>query len=381
MDYELNRSGHGAGLTENMVNLFYTVLEIADRNKGQDSSGDPYWERTLKQLLRNTVDLITIARGRISLMDMYEVIISAPRGFEELENRDWQNNSYCFQLIKEAENANKSQSKKLDFEFTARYWLSEFPGLAEKTRSIIVSSFTSMSDCFLRGILRDLFCTTTNIFPEMTHEGAIILLDLPIKEFSELGQYAQVLFKYIWQQATERRDVTKNPRPVFLWADESQYFITSYDQKFQTTARSSRACTVYLTQNLPNYLAALGGVNARAKTDSFLGNLQTKIFHANGDSVTNTWAADLISKTWQYRTSYNKSVSKDDGSFFPEVTGRQESINTSESLEYQVLPHLFTTLRKGGHANKLMVDATIFQGGRLWNHTGKNYIISSFSQV
>jgi hypothetical protein len=379
MDYELNRPGFGAGLTENLVNLFYNVLEIADRSKG--NSSDPYWERTLKQLLRNTVDLITISTGRISLMEMYEVIISAPHDFEELGSKEWQESSFCFQLIKEGEDIDKSQSKKLDFEFTARYWLNEFPSLAEKTRSIIVSSFTSMADCFLRGVLRDMFCTTTNILPEFTHEGAIILLDLPVKEYGELGQYAQVLFKYVWQQSAERRDVRQNPRPVFLWVDEAQYFITSYDQKFQTTARSSRACTVYLSQNLPNYYAAMGGANARDKTDSFLGNLQTKIFHANGDSVTNAWAAELLAKTWQYRKSVNNSVSKDSSHFFPEVTGIQESHSLSESLEYQVLPHMFTTLRKGGFQNNLEVDAIIFQGGRIWRHTGKNYIVTSFSQT
>jgi len=229
----------------------------------------------------------------------------------------------------------------------------------------------------LRGVLRDTFCTTTNFFPELTQEGAIILIDLPVKEFGELGRYSQILFKYIWQQAIERRNTRQNDRPVFLWADESQFFITEYDQKFQTTARSARACTVYLSQNLPNYLTALGNKDA---VDSFMGNLQTKIFHSQGDHVTNQWAADLFAKTWQSKTSTNSSKSYDGATFFPQNTGRNESYNTSNSLEYQVLPHEFTTLRKGGFKNDLLVDGIIFQGGRTWRSTRANYLFATFSQ-
>jgi hypothetical protein len=74
-----------------------------------------------------------------------------------------------------------------------------------ETRSVIVSTFTSMADCFLRGMLGRLFCTETNFTPEDTFKGKIIIFDLPVKEHNELGQFAQVLFKFVWQRAVERR--------------------------------------------------------------------------------------------------------------------------------------------------------------------------------
>ena len=379
LDYELHRPGAGAGLTENLVNLFFNVLEIAEQKSG--GSSDPYWERATKQLLRNTIDLLSIAQGSVSMTDMYQVITTAPLHYEDVQDTEWAKRSFCYQLIAKAQKADLSHSRKMDLDFTIRYWLNEFPNISDRTRSIIVSSFTSMADCFLRGMLRDMFCTTTNFVPELTHKGGIILIDLPIKEYGQLGQFAQVIFKYIWQQAVERRNVRENPRPVFLWVDESQNFITSYDQQFQTTARSSRAATVYLTQNLPNYIAALaGGKEARAKVDAFMGNLQTKIFHANGDHRTNTWASDLIAKTWQYRSNLSSSMSNDGKAFFPETTGKQSGVSHSEALNYQVLPHEFTQLRKGGYKNNLLVDGIIFQGGRIWNTTGKNYLYTSFKQ-
>jgi hypothetical protein len=386
MDYEVQRPGAGAGLTENIVGLFSHVLELAERKRG-GGSNEEYWQRTLKQLLRNTIDLVILATGQLSLSDIYQVIISAPQDLEQVEAGGWQASSKCFRYISEvyARKEELSESRSHDFELTAHFWLQEFPGLAEKTRSIIVSTFTSMADSFLRGPIRDMFCTSTNITPDLSMHGAIIVLDLPVKEFSEVGQFAQALFKYIWQKTMERRDIGENPRPVFLWADESQFFVNSYDALFQSTARSSRTCTVYLTQNLPSYLSAMGsGDRGKAEADALLGNLQTKIFHANGDTTTNQYAADVIAQTWQMRASFSAGhgeQARGPGKQQNQGSGKNTSAGASEQLAYQVLPGEFTTLRKGGPDNNLTVDAVIFQGGRVWNATGKNYLMTAFNQL
>ncbi len=304
--YELKRPGTGAGHTENLVNLFCSVLEAAERKQGGGGQ-DAYWQRTLKQLLRNAIDLAILALDDIELPSLYRIITSAPRSAEEADNPEWQKKSACFALLEVAGSKAKEKGRVNDYELTRDFWLREFPNLAPETRSVIVSTFTSMADCFLRGMLRNLFCTDLNFSPEDTFKGKIIILNLPVKEFNELGQFSQVLFKFIWQRAVERRisadlsreEAQATARPVFLWADESQFFVNSYDALFQSTARSSRACTVYLTQNLPSYFSAFGGQNARSDAESFLGNLQTKIFHANGDPSTNNWAADSIGKTRQ----------------------------------------------------------------------------------
>lgn len=45
-----------------------------------------------------------------------------------------------------------------------------------------------------------------------------------------------MVLKYVFQQAWERRLMTEASRPVFLWADEAQYFLTGYDRKLTTGA-------------------------------------------------------------------------------------------------------------------------------------------------
>lgn len=376
LQYECHRAGGGAGLTENLVMLFCSVLEVAERCDGGSTSAD-YWQRAVKQLLRNTIDLALISRGTISIDLLHNIVISSPANPDELALPEWQESSTCMACIRDGEAKEKTPEQTHDFGIAVAYFLKEFATLNPRTRSCIVSTFTTMSDLFLRGVIHRMLCTTTDLLiPEATHDGHVVLLDLPVKEFDQVGQLVQVLLKYIWQRATERRDLERYPRPCFLWCDECQLFVTAADATFQTTARSSRACTVYLTQSLSNFYGALGGERSKALTHSLLGNLQTKIFHQNGDSRTNEFAADLFAKSWQFRGSAGTSTTE--GAFGEPRVSR--NAGGSDSLEYEILPQEFTMLRKGGPENKGAVDAILFQGGRRWRATGRNYLRTTFHQ-
>ena len=383
LDEELNRKGSGAGLTENIVNLFSTVLEIAERNSGQGGREDEgYWMRALRQLCRNLVDLLVLARGRVTIPELYRVGVSAATGFEQIRSDEWKKQSFCFQCLADADGKAKSPRQQRDFELVADYFMQEFPGLSDKTRSVVLSTFTSMVDVLNRGILRDLFSSETTIRPEDAFDGRIIIVDLPVKEFAEVGQFAQVLWKYCFQKVAERRDIAANNRPVFLWADEFQLFSTSHDALFQTTARSARVATVYLTQNYSNLLAAFGGEQSRADTDSLVGNLQTKVLHGNGDPVTNEWAASLIGRTRQFFMNMNSSFEPADA--WSQLMGLHEDPRTSagmsEQMEFEVQPRVFTSLRTGGPANRWCVEGLVFQGGRVFETTGTTWLKVTFDQ-
>ena len=376
LTYEMKRPGKGAGDTANLVKLFRYILDFQQQNTGRNES--PYWDNALNQLLRNSIDIIAAATGKIQLADISEIIKTAPYYPEQLESREWLENSFCLRTVQESLAQELDPKRRRDVEAAAAYWTAEFPNLSEKTRSIIVSMFTGLADHFLRGQMFDLFCDKLTLVPEMSETGKIIILDLPVKEYGESGRLAQVLFKYLWQKAIERRNTTKSPRPVFIWADEAQNFCASYDMQFQATARSAKACTVYLTQNLPNYYAAFGsGDKGKHEADALLGNLQTKIFHANGDNVTNTWAADTIGRSWQQHTTTNTGQTQGQQNQQQNSTGA----GTNESYDYIIPPSDFTKLKKGGHPNGLIVDAILFQSGRQFAATGESYTRAAFSQV
>lgn len=382
LDFERTRGGAGAGLTENVVSLFSTVLEVAERGSGGGDGRDDqsYWRRASRQLLRNAVDLALLSGARLSVPELYRLVISAPQSLDQVRSEEWRQRSLLFKRLGEADARVKNARERGDFEIVADYWLVEFPSLSEKTRSVVVSTFTSMADVLNRGLLRELFSADTTITPQAVEDGKVIVIDLPVKEFAEVGQFAQVIWKYLFQRAIERRDVNAATRPVFLWADEAQHFVTSYDQQFQTTCRAARVATVLLSQNVSNFYAALGGSEkGRAEANSLFANLNTKILHANGDPVTNEWAASLIGRSLQHFASGNSGTSSDEpwGSMPWMDWGRlnrSSNAGFSEAYEFEVQPAEFTRLATGGPDSDWKVGSVVFQNGKVFKSTGKTWI-------
>lgn len=375
LQYEVEREGEGAGYTENLVRLFTTIYEAIDRSTGTGGH-DPYWTRAMQQLLRNSIDLCLIARGTVSIPLIREIILSAPTQGEQIDHAEWREKSLCWKLLLEGHAKPLERWVKHDFDSTASFWLEEYPALSDKTRTSVISTLTTMMDIFLRRPFRQLFSEPPDdlkriAYPELTHHGAIIVLYLPVKELAEAGRAVQVAYKYVWQQAAERRKIIPGETiPVFLWADEAQNFVTHYDMQFQATARSTMACTVYISQNMPNYYAEMGGENHKHRVDSLVGNLQTKIFHANSDPVTNEIAAETIGKSWHSHTSDSHNISRDQFTF---------GESRSDSFDYDVTPQQFTTLKKGGRVNDGVVEAVVFQNGRVWCN-GKSHLFTQFNQ-
>jgi len=83
--YEQERPGKAAGLTENMVSLFINAME-ANRSS-QQGTNEAYWQNSVRQLLRNTIDLLKIAGRTVSLPDIYKVIGTAPQSTEQAREK------------------------------------------------------------------------------------------------------------------------------------------------------------------------------------------------------------------------------------------------------------------------------------------------------
>ncbi len=370
LSYEMSREGGGGGMTENLVALLSQISDIVS-GKQEQGGGDKFFDRAMQELLRAAIDLLAIARGTVTLEDIRELVASAPQSEEEVEDENWRQDSFCARLLQEGFERPKTPSQEHDFQLVSRYWFREHARLSDRTRTSITATFTSTVDVLQHGLAHQLLGTDTTIVPEATYrDGAIILIDLPIQEFHEIGRVVQSIWKYQFQRAILRRDVNKYPRPVLLFADEAQNFISSFDYQYQAVARSARACTVYLTQNISNFYSVLGA-RGRDETHAFLGNLTTKIFHAQSDHSTNQYAADLISQQWS--TVFNYSMSRSNNS-------ANSSAGGSQNLQYKVLPGEFTTLRQGGPHNRQEVDAIVYQGGRIWNISGDTYMRTVFRQ-
>lgn len=384
LNHEMTRPGKGAGLTENIVRLFMSAMEISERTSGRGGGREngEYWERACRQLCRNLVDLLAFSLGRVRIPDLYQLVITAPKTRQQLQSAEWKEKSFCFQCLLKAERNWKTPRHQRDVEIVMDYFLEEFVDLSPKTRGVIVSTFSTLADSLQRGILCDLLCEETNVTPEATENGRIIVVDLPIKEFGEVGLLAQSIWKYSFERSIERRHVPTSPRPVFLWIDEAQFLVNKGDMEFLSTCRSSRVATVFLTQNISNFYSALGeGDQGRAQADSIFGNLTTKIFHSNGDPITNDWASSLIGRTRQFFISANSTpVAQDWWDSLMGMPARQTSAGMSENIDFEVQPSAFTTLRTGGKAYRGCVDGIVFQSGKVFRDTGRTWRHVTFRQ-
>ena len=424
--YELAR--HGMAGLGSVVECIMRVLDAARlTNPNAGRASEAFWEDAIRQLLRNTIPLLYAATGSVNIADIIRFVSSAPHAPEQRNDHAFLDGSFMVQTTIAATERPRMPLERRDLEQIGSYWRNEYTRLDPKTRSNIAMSLSTALDRFTRGRLHRAFCTETTLVPEMTFHGAIIVMDMSALTWNEDGIIGQQLFKYMWQRAVLARnglEAKHRERPVFLWADESQYFVNAFDTDYQSACRSSRAATIYLTQSLPTYYAKMGGENAKAKADMLLANFVTKIFHNNADPETNRWASDTIGRTLQRRQNYGEaeshgrntgvgdgeSVNRGTSSSFSYTRGpsggsysssyggssgsgeswnRNAGFNSgsstnagwSETMDYEIEPGDFARrLRTGGAANRKNVTAVWFQAGRIFNDSQRNYLSVRFEQ-
>ena len=371
LKYALKRPGAVGSRVEQIVSLLMTIVEAAERGERASIQGDKFWSRSLREICRNGVEVCIAARGDLTMSLLDGVIGSAPNSHAEVHSEEWQKSSLCYQLIEEAEGREKSHREQADFELAATYFLRKLPNMPNDTRGSILATYGVMADVLLRGHMADLFDGETNFVPDLTFEGAIIVLDLPTKVYGQAGILVQSAFTYLWQIAAEQRDVKKNPRPNFFFSDEFHELICNYTSEFFATARSVRVASLVISQNLPNYFAAMGGETGRHRVLACLNNIGTVIAHANGCSETNKWLSDKISEAVEIRMNYHGSREGD---------GRNNG-GGNETVGRKVLPSEFTMLKKGGPQNDFITEAICFQTGSSFsaNH-GEPWLRTKFKQ-
>ncbi|MES1161135.1 MAG: TraM recognition domain-containing protein [Bacteroidota bacterium] len=189
-------------------------------------------------------------------------------------------------------------------------------------------------------------------------------------EYHNAGRDVQILFKYVWQKAMQRRKPSIDPRPVFLFIDEAQNFLHELDASFLAISRSSFIANIFISQSLPNYYAFMGGDGNKNeyKVKSLLANLSMKIFCCNTCVDTNLWASELIGDGYTETTSRDVTVSGDFSS----------SRSMSYELEPIVRPELFGLLRQGG-PDEFVVETYVHRQGKLFDN-GHNFKKVIFKQ-
>ncbi len=256
LEHEHKRGSTGAGETFNMVAMLMRLVEVLEKSSGDGNAA--FWRNSCKVLLTHAINAVLTAYGSVQLDALQKMVISAPTNATPTTDPAWRERSFCWQTLKAMEITPQGNVPLADQQAALRYWMEEHARLDEKTRANIHASLTALLHPFLTGRLRELFTTTTTIVPEMTHYGAILIIDMPVLGWGESGLIATQIWKYAFQQAASRRVIDERSRPIFLIGDEYQTFCHADDAGFQSTCRSAKVCTLYATQSLPNLYMAMG---------------------------------------------------------------------------------------------------------------------------
>jgi len=295
----------------------------------------------------------------LSIAHLLQVVEQAPQSLQ---------GSVPFDALCEEAWTKCPEKNRPELETSLRSFKQRFAALADKTRSIVVTSFTSMIDPLMREPLQSLFCEKTRVRPEDCFAGKLILVDLPVHSFQFVGRIANLIWKTAFKRACQQR--VQPTIPVFLWIDECQYLLDPSDAAFQTTARSSLCCSVFLTQTISNLVAEFGN---SARVDALLSCLHTKVFHQNGDHATNTWASQTIQKMPVRVQSESRPKT------FAFLKPDQTSVTESTHWEEDVPGRVFLNLKSGGPENRSQVEGIVFYPGRKFSN-GKPWMKAVFDQ-
>ena len=333
-----------------------TLAQAASRNGRAEA--DDIWAKAMREWLLNALDTLRLAAKPLTMEALAIFAKHAPLSRSAAQGAEWQSRSPLAALLRQAvERAMRgelTESQEKDLEVCSHYWLEELPSMADRTRSSIEMTTNATLAPFARGWMRDRFCGGSQLTPDRLGEGKIVVLDYNVKEHQRRMNTAL--------QAGWRAEQV---RPLLLFSDECQFFLTREDVQFQTTARGSRTAAVYLTQNLPNVIKELGDPH---QAHSLLGNLATKIFHCNDEKSTTEWAAQTIGQSLQQRRSFSSSGTS------------QWSAGASEQRDYDIPPNAFLSLRTGGHANGLLCEAIVFRSGARWSN-GQHFVTATLPQT
>lgn len=348
LDYELR---HGARLgfgSRDAARILAELVSLAHRDA---QSGDTFWQKSAQVLIGKTLDLIAAAGTTPSMLLANEIIQSGPQFLDQTKDSQWQAQSKCWQLLTRGRQRANGEH---DFQQAEVYWTREFPLLPEKTRQSIVATFTaSVAQHFCSAPMHAMFGGATNISPDDISDGKIVVVNLPVLDYGEAGRFASIVWKYCTQLALQRQ--AKRERPVFIFSDESHYFLTDHDQLFQTTARSARCATVYLTQNRSNYLAESPGDAGRNRVASMCACLKTQILHQCSHEETRRAFAEAIGKHRFKRPTETRSY----GNGAP-----THSVTDHLVDDFWVSPDSATSLKTGGEAYDYKVEAFMTKAGK-----------------
>jgi hypothetical protein len=336
------------GVEEEIIGFFSSLLEIESRTASRSGGENAqFFVAHGQRLLGAILTCLRLAGERMAADTIYRFLVSLPQTPAQLADANWQQHSYANQCVKKAFSAPKTPRQQTDYDNATLYLWRELASLNDRTRSSIVSTVSAMLSKLLRGWMADIWSSTTTVRFQDAFKGGWLYFDTSPLEYGEYGVYSLVTAKHLAQRAVLRRRIRRGSRAVALMGDEWQAIFVTADRDYQAVCRSQLGCTWAATQNATGLFSVLGGgPAAEAQAKSWIALFGAKVFGANTDWATNTYASELCGMQRETLLTGNTAPSEQTSVFDALMGNANVSSGWNEQYQPVVRPEHFVSLRK-----------------------------------
>lgn len=378
LSWELNRKPGGS--PQSASKLLDELNRLANKSTG--SGDDAFWQNLFSKM---SLFAITIAwlskREQVNVEHVYKLIMSSPGTLDQVGSAKFQASSFCFQLLREAEASIRDDHERRLYTQAATFFTMEITQIGDRARGATLSQVSAVLGPFLHGDLYDIVCCDNSTFsPEDPCDGAIVVVDFPTMVWGDAGRFIVAL---ITKQVTGFSLARRNPKCMTLIVrDELPAIIgeASHEAENFALARSTNTAFISGAQSTDTLQEALGGNQAENAVHSILANHATKIV-LSCDPRT----AEMFSKAWgQFRdqfVSVSENKDHEETNILDMFSDDRLLFSVSEQLVPRCPPETFLSLRRGGKANRLCVDALLSQAGRTYGRNGSPFTLVTFKQI
>ena len=369
------------GSSRTATQLLLDLNKIISRSTG--NSDDSFWANLFEKMCSSAIEICWLAKGsKLTIEDAYQLIVSSPATFEQASSDSFQQ-SFCFHMLRLAEQNIKNDAERRAYSQAATFFMNEAIGLGSKARGAAISQVSSVISPFLQSPLYEtVVCESSSFTPEMAITGSCVMLNAPIMSCGIGGALFQSLVTTQVTEASLRR--SRPTHMTLIVRDEIQMLIGNANKEAMnlSVARSQRTAFIAGCQSLPTLQAAMGGNNAEQELHSLLANYSTKLVLSNPCSKTNKYFSEAWGNSLQEFVSVSESKQEEELDLLNMLLGNDRLLfSVSTQLTPRCPVESFLSLRRGGPANKLLVDFFLSQSGRTYGSDHSPYKLVTFKQI
>ncbi len=353
--------------TKIIAERLYSVLENMNSNDGRQ---DSFWKDKSINLLANSLNIIRLCMGYVTLSDVYEIVSDEGK----LKN-----------MLDYARNLIKLKSKNIgidlnELKLTVSYFYgADYAGLDERTKAIIKSESLRVCSDFIKPAFKETFCAPEQKlnfpgFQEVVNSGKIVILSMPESKYGLIGKIIGIILKLDYFRTVLNRvykavvDNSVNvKRPVLFICDEYQNYVTSgdieSDAEFFARCRQSKAINIVLTQSYSSLKLKLG---SEEKLNSLIGNIRSSVWLALSDDYSREKASKICDKEYKLKITENITEQDDRAVFNPyigKLLSDDNTISQGTTKTYEKIPSFDTDDFAGLKLNQAVYR--IYSGGEV----------------